>query len=106
MIYTYLSNGVTNVFVLPSFSFLHLVFPSYIHHPKPTIMFLRLFSLCIACLFCLHALAQKQKTSATVTTPSVNYDEVFKTLKWRNIGPFRGGRANAISGVKGNDKLY
>lgn len=27
-------------------------------------------------------------------------------LKWRNIGPYRGGRANAISGVKGNDRIY
>ena len=32
--------------------------------------------------------------------------EVFKALEWRNIGPFRGGRSNAISGVIGNDQLY
>lgn len=69
-------------------------------------MFLRLFSLCMAFLLCLHSSAQKQKTSTTATTPSVKYDEVFKSLKWRNIGPFRGGRANAISGIKNNDKLY
>ena len=30
----------------------------------------------------------------------------FKSLKWRNIGPFRGGRANGISGVPGNNQLY
>lgn len=30
----------------------------------------------------------------------------LETLKWRNIGPFRGGRSNAVSGVVGNDKLY
>ena len=51
-------------------------------------------------------LAQKQKTIAPVTLSAIKYDDVFKSLKWRNIGPFRGGRANAISGVKGNDKLY
>jgi hypothetical protein len=65
-----------------------------------------MFSLCFALLFCMHTSAQKQKTSTTVTAPSIKYDDVFKSLKWRSIGPFRGGRANAISGVKGNDKLY
>jgi photosystem II stability/assembly factor-like uncharacterized protein len=30
----------------------------------------------------------------------------FQSLKWRNIGPFRGGRANGISGVPGNNQLY
>ncbi len=49
------------------------------------------------------ASSQKQKQSPA--TP-VKYDDVFKSLKWRNIGPFRGGRANAVSGVKGNEKLY
>ncbi len=49
--------------------------------------------------------AQKQKTTST-SISSVKYDEVFKSVKWRNIGPFRGGRANAISGVKANDRLF
>lgn len=30
----------------------------------------------------------------------------FKDMQWRNIGPFRGGRANAVAGVKGNDLVY
>ena len=58
------------------------------------------------CFISNQLLSQKQKTNAPVTSSAVKYDEVFKSLKWRNIGPFRGGRANAISGVKGNDKLY
>jgi hypothetical protein len=65
-----------------------------------------LLSFCTAVLFCLHTSAQKQKTTTVATTSATNYEDVFKSLKWRNIGPFRGGRANAISGVKGNDKLY
>ncbi|MEM6802985.1 MAG: glycosyl hydrolase [Bacteroidota bacterium] len=32
--------------------------------------------------------------------------ELFKSLKWRNIGPFRGGRANAIAGVPGEPFTY
>lgn len=56
--------------------------------------------------------AQKSKTTNAKTTPppapqgiSVNAD-LYKGLKWRNIGPFRGGRSNAVSGVPGNDQLY
>jgi len=30
----------------------------------------------------------------------------YTGLQWRNIGPFRGGRANAVSGVISNDRLY
>ena len=33
-------------------------------------------------------------------------DSLFSNLKWRNIGPFRGGRANAVSGVVGNDQKF
>ncbi len=30
----------------------------------------------------------------------------FQALRWRNIGPFRGGRSVAACGVPGNDQLY
>ncbi len=33
-------------------------------------------------------------------------DSIFKTAKYRNIGPFRGGRANAGSGVTGDPLTY
>ena len=32
--------------------------------------------------------------------------EAFNRLEWRCIGPYRGGRANAIVGVIGNDQIY
>lgn len=35
-----------------------------------------------------------------------NLDSVFKTLKYRNIGPFRGGRSNMSSGVVGDPATY
>ena len=51
--------------------------------------------------------AQKQKkTEETKSTTAINYDSVFQALKWRCIGPFRGGRANAICGVPGNDQTF
>ena len=55
------------------------------------------------CIF--SASAQKKKSTVQVTAqPSP--DSIFTNLKWRNIGPLRGGRANAISGVVGNDQRF
>ncbi len=54
--------------------------------------------------FTLSVFAQKSKTE-TPAQPKFNPD-LYKGLKWRNIGPFRGGRANAISGVVQNDQIY
>lgn len=33
-------------------------------------------------------------------------ESTFRSMKWRNIGPFRGGRSNAVSGVKGDPLTY
>jgi len=33
-------------------------------------------------------------------------DSAYQPLKWRSIGPFRGGRSVAATGVVGNDKVY
>ena len=35
-----------------------------------------------------------------------DYNTIFKPLKWRSIGPFRGGRSNAGTGVVGDPKTY
>lgn len=48
-----------------------------------------------------------QKKSGNTAAPAPKFDATqFKGLKWRNIGPFRGGRANAIAGVIQNDQIY
>jgi photosystem II stability/assembly factor-like uncharacterized protein len=39
-------------------------------------------------------------------TPEGALDSVFKPVKWRSIGPFRGGRSVAATGVVGNDRTY
>jgi len=58
-------------------------------------------------LFSLTVHAQKKKvTSAVNLTTKLSPDSVFKELQWRNIGPTRGGRANAISGVVNNSKHF
>lgn len=64
------------------------------------------FSLCVTLAFSFPAFAQKTKAKPEAAQ-STGFDAAkYKGLKWRNIGPFRGGRANAISGVIGNDNLY
>src|SRR5215217_2886688 len=35
-----------------------------------------------------------------------DYNAIFKTVKWRSIGPFRGGRSVASVGVVGDPKTY
>ena len=46
-------------------------------------------------------------SSAAQATPAADdYNAIFKPLKWRSIGPFRGGRSVAGTGVVGDPKTY
>jgi len=48
---------------------------------------------------------RKKKSKTTVTT--VNYDKsMYEGLTWRSIGPFRGGRSAAVTGVPGKPTLF
>ena len=55
-------------------------------------------------------LAAQQREAARVSTTTgraTPYDSsLFAALQWRNIGPFRGGRANAGVGVPGQPHVY
>ena len=63
------------------------------------------FLMMMLCISSFVATAQKKKAESQVPVkPSP--DSLFSNLKWRNIGPFRGGRANAVSGVIGNDQKF
>ena len=61
-------------------------------------------SLCgLLILFSFLSPAQRRNSSA----PKVQYDpELYASLKWRSIGPFRGGRAGTVAGVIGDRSLY
>ena len=49
--------------------------------------------------------AQKRKTNPS--SPTIHLaDSLFHGLKWRNIGPFRGGRSVAATGVIGQPHTY
>lgn len=43
----------------------------------------------------------------SAVAPAPQFDaELYQGLKWRNIGPYRGGRSNAVSGVPNNDQAF
>lgn len=44
--------------------------------------------------------------TAKPATPPTDLNQFFHPAKWRNIGPFRGGRSVAVSGVVGDPAIY
>lgn len=58
-------------------------------------------------LFVLMAVSQFISFGQTKTdTLKPDYNTVFKSVKWRSIGPFRGGRSNCGTGVPGDITTY
>ncbi len=53
----------------------------------------------------IHTQAQRKKKKEKAPTEFVN-DKEFHHLKWRNIGPFRGGRSVTSTGVVGQPNVY
>ena len=58
-----------------------------------------LLSLLVLCLFATQLSAQAPQSAD-------DYNTIFKPVKWRSIGPFRGGRSVCGSGVVGDPKTY
>lgn len=58
-------------------------------------------------LLFIAALATASALPAQAPQPAgIPLDSVFSTVKWRSVGPFRGGRSNASTGVIGDPKTY
>src|SRR4029453_11638294 len=55
----------------------------------------------IAFLFCLSVVHAQPATEPHPYSPAL-----FKALRWRSIGPYRGGRVSAVSGVAGQPHVY
>lgn len=50
---------------------------------------------------------KKNAAESEMVSPAPNFDaSQFSALKWRNIGPYRGGRSNTVSGVVGDENTY
>ena len=45
-------------------------------------------------------------THSQTTKDTTDLNSYFKPVKWRCIGPFRGGRSNCATGVVGNPAVY
>ncbi len=69
-----------------------------------------LLSLCFLAI-ALPAFAQKNKNKTAVspapaaTAPAFN-ESLYNALEWRCVGPFRGGRSAAVTGVAGQPNLF
>jgi hypothetical protein len=51
-------------------------------------------------------LAQKKGTTAPAKA-AISYDEsLYNAIEWRSIGPYRGGRSAAVTGVPGKPNLF
>src|SRR5260370_23125739 len=61
----------------------------------------RSYALRLFCLITLFSFFLSGATLAQQVDPSL-----YSGLRWRMIGPFRGGRSNAVSGVAGQPNLY
>lgn len=67
----------------------------------------KLIGLFLSVLFCISVFAQKKPVvPAAAPAPASNINNELKPLKWRNIGPFRGGRSVTACGVTGNTQVY
>ncbi len=51
--------------------------------------------------------SQKRKKGKAQAVQLVSYDtSLFSAIKWRSIGPYRGGRSAAVTGVTGKPNLF
>lgn len=60
-----------------------------------------ILSVLFSCFLASQLFAQAPQSAA-----ADDYNNVFKSVKWRSIGPFRGGRSNAGCGVVGDPMTY
>jgi len=66
----------------------------------------KIFLLGLMMAICFSSFSQRGKSTTPSTTAPSFDPSLFEGLEWRNIGPFRGGRSGAVSGVLSNDKVY
>lgn len=66
-----------------------------------------IISVFLALLFPAYlSFAQEASHSSGPTVQDIFNGALYKSLKWRNLGPFRGGRCAAVAGVPGKPMTY
>ena len=69
------------------------------------------FTLLIFCISTQTLLFSQKNKAAMPAVASLDagqkvYESLLSSLQWRNIGPFRGGRSAAVTGVAGKPNLF
>lgn len=62
----------------------------------------------IASFFCLFTTTtiEAQRKNKKTSSSSTFDQKLYESIQWRNIGPFRGGRSAAVTGVAGKPNLF
>lgn len=48
-----------------------------------------------------------QKKNTPTSTNTVSFDQsLYEGIRWRELGPFRGGRSGTVTGIRGNNNVY
>jgi len=82
-------------------------FSHYIHIQLTKTNLMKTLKLLLICILILPITMHSQRRKKKSTTPIIKLtDSMFHGLKWRNIGPFRGGRSVASTGVIGQPHTY
>ncbi|MEM6736207.1 MAG: glycosyl hydrolase [Bacteroidota bacterium] len=63
------------------------------------------FTLLILIIFTTTSFAQKRKSKSSATIEKIS-PELYDGIKWRQLGPFRGGRSAAVTGVSNKPNLF
>ncbi len=63
-------------------------------------------SILLVCFFLGETHAQRRKSKSQESNTLSYHQTLYEGVKWRSIGPYRGGRAGTVSGVIGNNNLY
>ena len=68
---------------------------------------MKTFKVLLICMFLFPLTNHAQKRKTKSAQPELQLiDSLFHGMKWRNIGPFRGGRSVASTGVIGQPHTY
>ncbi len=69
----------------------------------------KILLICLLIGISIHGYGQRgrKKSTNNKSTSTLQYDtSIFGALKWRSIGPFRGGRSCAVTGIPGKPNTY
>src|SRR5258708_39187526 len=67
---------------------------------------LSLFSIILLFVFLAPPVSAQRRQSPSAPDATQNRPDPLKVLQWRSIGPFRGGRSTAVTGVASQPMVF